>query len=93
MISDVYIANETIYRLLENGDADANFSAASPLLTNMTSKQELIDTMNRIQQQFMLATGMIVTRATISAVVGQAIYDLPVNNIRPRRITWQKVVP
>lgn len=93
MITDVYIANETLYRLLENGDADANFAAVSPFLTNMTSKQELIDTMNRIQQQFMLATGMIVTRTTISAVVGQATYDLPVNNIRPRRITWQKVMP
>lgn len=91
MITDVYVANDALYRLLENGDADADFTAASPFTTNMFSKQDIIATMNRIQQQFMLATGMIVTRTTIPAVVGQATYDLPADNIRPRRVAWQKV--
>lgn len=88
-VTDQYIVNDAIYRLLENGDADAN----QTLLTNMFSIQEIIDSMNRIQQQFLLETGLIVTRTTIPATVGQAIYDLPPNSIRPRRIAWQKVEP
>lgn len=88
-VTDQYVANDAIYRLLENGDADASMT----LLTNMFSIQEIIDSMNRIQQQFLLETGLIVTRTTIPATVGQAIYDLPSNSIRPRRIAWQKVEP
>lgn len=88
-VTDQYIANDAIYRLLENGDNDASMT----LLTNMFSMQEIIDSMNRIQQQFLLETGLIVTRTTIPAAIGQAIYDLPTDSIRPRRIAWQKVEP
>ena|SRR5882672_5270958 len=72
-VTDQYITNDAIYRLLENGDNDASMT----LLTNMFSLQEIIDSINRIQQQFLLETGLIVTRTTIPAVIGQAIYDLP----------------
>lgn len=88
-VTDIDILNTVIYRLLENGDANANGTC----LTTMFSTQEIIDSMNRVQQQFLLETGLILTRTTIPANVGQAVYDLPADSIRPRRVAWQKVEP
>src|SRR5713101_8122888 len=87
-VTDTEVANNVIYRTLENGNADANFTGATPLLTNMFSTTEIVDSMNRVQQQFLLETGMIVTRTSIVGQVGKPKYDLPVDSIRPRRITW-----
>jgi hypothetical protein len=84
-ITDVYIANDVVYRVLENGSNDAAFPL---LITNMFSSQEILDSMNRIQQQFLLMTGAIVTRTTIAASIGTPRYDMPTNSIRPRRLTW-----
>lgn len=86
-VTDTYVANNVVYRVLENGNADANFPA---LLTPMFSAQEIIDAMNRIQQQFLLETGAIITRVTFPGVVGQPRYDLPTDSIRPRRVAWQE---
>ena len=83
-VLDTYVINDTIYRTLENGNADANLT----LLTDMFSVQEIVDSMNRIQQAFLLETGAIITRTTIVGQVGKPKYDLPVDSIRPRRLTW-----
>ena len=84
-VTDQYVLNDCIYRVLENGDADAN----GTVLTDMFAVSEIIDSMNRVQQSFLLATGMIVTRTTIGPPnVGKPKYDLPVDSIRPRRVTW-----
>ena len=85
-VTDTYIANSVIYSMLENGAADANFPT---LLTTMFTQQEIVDSMNRVQQAFLLATGMIVTRTVVAASPGQGKYPTPTNSIRPRRLTWQ----
>ncbi len=84
-VTDTYVANDVVYRMLENGNADAAFPT---LLTNMFGSQEIIDSMDRVQQNFLLETGMIVTQATIAGQVGKPRYDLPADSIRPRRLTW-----
>ena len=95
MITDVSIANDVIYRMLENGDTDADFTLSSPLLTSMFTKQEILDSINRVQQKFLLETGMILTRTTLTAAGGQSRYDLTPTTlngpdiIRPRRLTWK----
>ncbi len=86
--TDVYVANNVIYRMLENGANPADFTQPAPLLTNMFSKQEIIDSMDRVQQAFLLDTGMIVTRTSIVGQVGKNRYDVPTDSIRPRRLTW-----
>lgn len=87
MITDTYIANDVVYRVLENGQAPADF-VLNPMLTRMFSKTEIVDAMNRVQQQFLLMTGAIVTRTTITGETGKNQYDLPADSIRPRRLTW-----
>lgn len=87
-VTDQYIGNDIIYRTLENGNADANIAGPTPLITDMFSVTEILDSMNRIQQQFLLATGLVLTRATIPGAIGQPTYDLPVDNILARRVTW-----
>jgi len=84
-VTDTYVANDAIYRLLENGNADANFPT---LLTSMFSSQEIIDSMDRVQQAFLLETGCVVRRTTITGITAQPKYDLPADSIRPRRVTW-----
>lgn len=83
-VTDQYVENNVIYRLLENGDADANLT----LMTDQFTLTEIIDSMNRVQQAFLLETGMIVTRTTIAGVVGTGQYNLPTGSIRPHRVTW-----
>ena len=84
MVNDTELINAGIYRLLENGNADANLT----LLTDMFSLQEIIDALNQRQQKFLLDTGMIGVRTTIAATQGISIYDLPPDSIMPRRLTW-----
>lgn len=84
-VTDIQLANTIIYRLLENGNANAAYPA---LLTDMFDPTEIANTMDRVQQQFLLDTGMIVTRTTIAGAVGNNKYDLPTDSIRPRRVTW-----
>lgn len=84
-VTDQYVLNDLVYKLLENGSANAAFPS---LLTTMFDAPQLVNTLNRVQQDFMLATGMIITRTPIPAQTGKALYDLPVNSIRPRRLTW-----
>lgn len=84
-VTDTYVANDVVYRILENGAADANFPT---LTTSQFTTTEIIDCLNRVQQGFLLDTGAIVTRTTIAGIVGQPKYDLPVDSIRPRRLTW-----
>lgn len=86
-VTDTDAIKDLTYRLLENGNADAT---GAGLLTAMFSLPEIIDSMNRVQQDFLLETGMIVTRTTIVPAVGQSKYDLPADSIRPRRVTWQE---
>lgn len=84
-VSDQYVLNDLTYKLLENGKTDAAFPV---LLSAMFNPQELIDTLNRVQQNFLLQTGMVITRTPITAQVGKQLYDLPADSIRPRRLTW-----
>ncbi|SRR6266568_2439873 len=84
-VADTYVADDVIYRCLENGNADAAFPS---LLTSMFGSQEILDSMNRVQQAFLLETGVIITRTTIVGQVGKPKYDLPNDSIRPRRVTW-----
>ncbi len=86
MVNDTELMQSAIYRLLENGNADANPSA--PLLSDMFTTQEIIDALNQRQQKFLLDTGMIGVRTFINATQGVSIYDLPVDSIMPRRLTW-----
>jgi hypothetical protein len=89
-VLDTDALKEITYKVLENGAADAT---GSGLLTSMFSIQEIIDSMNRVQQDFLLETGMIVTRTSITPAIGQSKYDLPSDSIRPRRVTWQEPPP
>ena len=84
-ITDSDAVKTLTYKLLENGAADATGTA---LLTNMFSITEIIDSLNRVQQDFLLETGITLTRTTFPGVVGQGRYDLPVDSIRPYRVTW-----
>jgi len=84
-VTDVYAANDVIYKTLENGAADAAWPS---LQTPMFGSQEIIDCLNRVQQDFMLQTGMILTRTTITASANVPLYDTPADSIRPRRIAW-----
>jgi hypothetical protein len=85
-VTDTYVANDIVYRTLENGDANASFPT---LLTSMFTSTEIVDSMNRVQQKFMLETGMILTRAAaIPGAVGVKAYALPTDNILVRRATW-----
>lgn len=86
-VIDTDMIRDLTYRLLENGNADAT---GAGLLSTMFSIPEIIDSMNRVQQDFLLETGMIVTRASIVPAVGQSKYNLPADSIRPRRVTWQE---
>ena len=83
-VLDTELINSAIYRLLENGNADANLT----LLSDMFTMTEIIDALNQRQQKFLLDTGIIGTRTTIAATQGISQYDLPVDNIMPRRLTW-----
>lgn len=85
-VLDTEVANNVIYRTLENGANDAAFPA---LLTSMFSSTEIVDSLNRIQQQFLLATGMHTVRTTFPGIVGQSQYALPTDSVRPRRLTWR----
>jgi len=60
----------------------------NPLLTTMFTVQQIFDSMNRVQQKFLLDTGIHCVRTTIGGVVGQGTYALPVDSTRPRRLTW-----
>lgn len=84
-VLDSEVANNTIYRLLENGAADAAFPA---LLTTMFTSTEIVDSMNRVQQRFLLDTGMHTVRTTFAGLAGQSQYALPTDSTRPRRLTW-----
>lgn len=85
MVTDTELIKNAQYRLLENGNADAN---GTSLMTDMYSIQEIIDALNQRQQKFLLDTGMIGVRTTIPATQGVSVYDLPADNIMPRRVTW-----
>ncbi len=85
-VNDTYVENDIIYKLLENGNADAS----GTLLTTQFTLTEIVNAMDRIQQKFLLDTGMIVTRTTIAGVAGTAQYPTPTDSIRPRRITWSE---
>jgi hypothetical protein len=87
-VSDTYVLNDVIYKLLENGAADAN----GTLLTSMFTVTEIIDAFNRVQQDFLLETGMVLTRTTLQGQVGVNQYALPTDSIRPRRVTWQEPI-
>lgn len=84
-VVDTYMANDIVYRTLENGAADAAFPT---LTTSQFTTTEIIDCLNRVQQGFMLDTGCIVTRVNIAGLTGKPKYDLPTDSIRPRRLTW-----
>lgn len=84
-VNDTYVANDCVYRILENGAADAAFPT---LTTSQFTTAEIIDCLNRVQQGFLLDTGCIVTRLNIVGQVGKPKYDLPADSIRPRRLTW-----
>jgi len=88
-VTSTDIQSSVIYRMLENGDANA----AGTLQTSMFSLTEIWDSMNRILQQFLLETGIVVTRTTIAGTAGTGLYALPVDSIRPRRVTWTDTTP
>src|SRR5438105_12608349 len=85
-VTDTDVIKEITYRVLENGDADAD---GVTLLTSMFSIPEIVDSMNRVQQKFMLDTGMILTRAApIPVTVGNDRYDLPTDNSAVVRVSY-----
>jgi hypothetical protein len=83
-VLDTELLNNAIYRLLENGNADA----AGTLLTDMFTVPQIVDALNQRQQKFLQDTGMVGIRTTITANQGQSVYDLPADSIMPRRLTW-----
>jgi len=85
-VTDQQLLASMIYRMLENGNTDAN--PTGPLLTSMFTQQQMLDALNRAQQQFLLDTGMNVSQTQLPGIVGQSKYDLPQDAIRPRRLTW-----
>jgi hypothetical protein len=87
-VTDQYLVQSVQYALLENGNADAD---GTTLLTSMFSITEIANAFDRVQQQFLLDTGLVQTRATIVGVVGQSKYATPADSIRPRRLSYQEV--
>jgi hypothetical protein len=85
-VLDTEVANNVVYRVLENGAADAAFPT---LLTTMFTSTEIVDSMNRVQQKFLLDTGMHTVRTTFAGLPAQSQYALPTDSTRPRRLTWQ----
>ncbi len=85
-VTDTDMIKDVTYRLLENGDADAT---GTSLLTDMFSITEIVDSMNRVQQKFMIDTGMILTRlgTPIPVTVGNGRYDLPTDNSAVVRVS------
>ncbi len=86
-VTDTDMIKDVTYRLLENGDADAT---GTSLLTDMFSITEIVDSMNRVQQKFMIDTGMILTRlgTPIPVTMGNGRYDLPTDNSAVVRVSY-----
>lgn len=85
-VTDSYLINNIIYAILENGNADAN----GTLLTDMFTTTEIVNALDRVQQKFLLDTGLVVTHTTIAGVAGTPKYLTPADSIRPRRLTWSQ---
>ncbi len=85
-VTDTDMLKDITYRVLENGNADAT---GTTLLTTMFTITEMVNAMNRVQQKFMIDTGMVLMRNTpIPVTVGNGRYDLPTNNSAVVRVSY-----
>jgi len=86
-VTDTDVIKDITYRVLENGDADAT---GTTLLTDMFTITGIVDSMNRVQQKFMIDTGMVLTRlgTSIPVTVGNGRYDLPTDNSAVVRVSY-----
>ena len=85
-IQDLDLLKEMEYRLLENGDADAD---GTGLLTTLWTISELTDALNNTQRRFMKDTGIVLTISTIGGVPMQGRYTASDDVITIRRVTWK----
>jgi hypothetical protein len=85
-IQDLDLLKEMEYRLLENGDADAD---GTGLLTTLWTISELTASLNNSQRRFMKDTGIVLTISTIGAIPMQGRYTASNDVITIRRVTWK----
>ena len=85
-VTDLDLLKEMEYRLLENGDADAD---GIGLLTTLWTISELTDALNNTQRRFMKDTGIVLTISTIGGVPMQRRYTASDEVITIRRVTWK----
>jgi hypothetical protein len=85
-IQDLDLLKEMEYRLLENGDADAD---GTGLLTTLWTISELTASLNNSQRRFMKDTGIVLTISTIGAIPMQGRYTASDDVITIRRVTWK----
>jgi hypothetical protein len=86
-VTDQELMTAAVYRLLENGNADAS---PSTFLTDMYTPQQLLNALNNRQRQFLKDTTCILTRVTQDSTPQEPRYALPGNSIVTRRVCWQK---
>jgi hypothetical protein len=86
-VTDQEMMTTAVYRLLENGNADA---APVTFLTDMYTPQQLLNALNNRQRQFLKDTTCILTRVTQDSTPQVPRYALPGDSIVTRRVCWQK---
>lgn len=82
--TDADLIKEMQYSLLENGNADAD---GQTLLTAMFTMTQITAALNQIENQFLDESSTITTRTLLPSRVDKQLYDMPVDNIAPRRIS------
>ena len=86
-VTDAQQLQSAEYRLLENGNADAD----GVFQTTMFTVSQFLDALGQRQQRFLKETGAIVTRVTEATTPQVPRYALPSDLVVVRRVTWQNV--
>lgn len=84
-VTDTEVLNAVIYRVMENGAADAN----GTLMTSMFSVPQIVDAMNQRQWKFLKDTGCIASRQALPSPAGQPTYGLTNDYIDTLRLAYK----
>lgn len=89
-MTDTDMLNAMVYKVLENGNADAN-AVSQPLLTQMFTYDQMLAAINQRQWRFLKDTGCVVTRYVVNLPATTSRVTLPSDCIMVRRVTWKPV--
>lgn len=84
-LTDAYLLNDVIYKLLENGNADAAGACAIGQFTT----SEIIRAFSDRQRKFLRDTGLVMTRSTQATIAAQSRVQLPTQWVTTERLAWQ----